>query len=49
LVGVEWFFSGLLIALSVGIAGFTGYVLRRLFRTEPGPAETVLVGEVGHE
>jgi hypothetical protein len=33
---VNWFFSGLLIAASAGIAAFTGYLLRRLFTTEPG-------------
>jgi hypothetical protein len=33
---VNWFFSGLLIAASAGIFGFTGYLLRRLFTTEPG-------------
>jgi hypothetical protein len=34
---VEWVFSGLLIALSVGIAGYSGYLVRRLFRTGPDP------------
>ncbi|GAA1306926.1 hypothetical protein GCM10009610_19850 [Pseudonocardia xinjiangensis] len=33
---VNWFFSGLLIVTSAGIAAFTGYLLRRLFTTEPG-------------
>jgi hypothetical protein len=33
---VNWFFSGLLIVASAGILGFTGYLLRRLFTTEPG-------------
>lgn len=32
---MNWFFSGLLIAASAGILGFTGYLLRRLFTTEP--------------
>ncbi len=35
---MEWFFSGLLIAVSAGITGFTGYLLWRLFRVEPGPS-----------
>jgi hypothetical protein len=33
---VNWFFSGLLIAASAGVVVFTGYLLRRLFTTEPG-------------
>jgi hypothetical protein len=32
---VQWFFTGLLIAISAGIVAFTGYLLRRLFSTEP--------------
>ena len=40
---MQWLFTGLLIAASAGIAGFTGYLLRRLFTTLPGrpdaPAE----------
>lgn len=32
---VNWFFSGLLIAVSAGVLGFTGYLLRRLFTTAP--------------
>jgi hypothetical protein len=28
-------FTGLLIAVSVGIAGYTGFLLRRLFTTTP--------------
>jgi hypothetical protein len=48
---VEWLFTGLLIAASVGIAGFTGYLLRRLFTTEPGrpdvPAPTSPAGFTG--
>ncbi|WP_433557679.1 hypothetical protein ACQPWY_02105 [Pseudonocardia xinjiangensis] len=33
---MNWFFSGLLIVTSAGIAAFTGYLFRRLFTTEPG-------------
>jgi hypothetical protein len=48
---VEWLFTGLLIAASVGIAVFTGYLLRRLFTTEPGrpdaPAPTSPAGFTG--
>jgi hypothetical protein len=33
---VHWFFTGLLIAASAGTVAFTGYLLRRLFTTEPG-------------
>lgn len=33
---MNWFFSGLLIAASGGVVVFTGYLLRRLFTTEPG-------------
>jgi hypothetical protein len=40
---VQWLFTGLLIVVSAGIAGYTGYLLRRLFTTPPGqpdvPAE----------
>jgi hypothetical protein len=32
---VQWLFTGLLIAASAGIAGYTGYLLRRLFTTAP--------------
>jgi hypothetical protein len=32
---VHWFFTGLLIAASAGTVAFTGYLLRRLFTTEP--------------
>jgi hypothetical protein len=42
---VEWFFSGLLVAVSAGIAGYTGYLLRRLFRTEPVPADAASGGK----
>ena len=38
-VGVEWFFSGLLIAVSAGTTGFTGYLLWRVLRSEPGPVD----------
>lgn|GEM_PF-3538887 len=35
---MHWFYTGLLIAVSAGIVGFCGYLLRRLFTTEPsGP------------
>lgn len=33
---MPWFFTVLLIASSAGILAFTGYLLRRLFTTEPG-------------
>jgi hypothetical protein len=33
---VHWFLTGLLIAASAGTVGFCGYLLRRLFTTEPG-------------
>ena len=32
---MHWFFTGLLIAASAGTVAFTGYLLRRLFTTEP--------------
>jgi hypothetical protein len=32
---VHWFFTVLLIAASAGTVGFGGYLLRRLFTTEP--------------
>ncbi len=35
LAPVHWFFTGLLIAASAGTVGYTGYLLRRLFTTEP--------------
>jgi hypothetical protein len=38
-VPVEWLFTGLLIAASAGITVFTGYLLRRLFTTAPGPSD----------
>jgi hypothetical protein len=35
---VHWFFTGLLIAASAGTVAYTGWLLRRLFTTEPaGP------------
>jgi hypothetical protein len=34
---VHWFSTGLLIALTAGIAAWTGYLLRRLFVVEPAP------------
>ena len=33
---VQWFFTGLLIAVSAGTVGYTGWLLRRLFTVEPG-------------
>jgi hypothetical protein len=42
--GVEWFFGGVLVAVSGGITGFTGYLLWRLFHTEPVPNEAALDG-----
>ena len=32
---VSWLFTGLLIAVSLGTVAFTGYLLRRVFTTEP--------------
>ncbi|WP_267460898.1 hypothetical protein [Pseudonocardia abyssalis] len=32
---MHWFFTGLLIAASAGTVAYTGYLLRRLFTTEP--------------
>lgn len=44
---MNWFFTVVLIAVSAGTAGYTGYLLRRLFTTEPAPAEvTPEVAEV---
>ncbi|WP_281424703.1 hypothetical protein [Pseudonocardia nigra] len=40
---MHWFFTGLLIAASAGTVAFTGYLLRRLFTTEPGAPD--LTGE----
>jgi hypothetical protein len=37
---VQWFFTGLLVAVSAGIAGYTGWLLRRLFTTEPPEASS---------
>ncbi|GAA3218818.1 hypothetical protein GCM10017691_01820 [Pseudonocardia petroleophila] len=36
---MHWFFTGLLIAASGGTVAYTGYLLRRLFTTEPLTAE----------
>ncbi len=33
---MQWLFTGLLIAVSAGVVGYTGWLLRRLFTTEPG-------------
>ena len=32
---VHWFFTGLLIAASAGTVAYTGYLVRRLFTSEP--------------
>jgi hypothetical protein len=32
---VHWFFTALLIAASAATVGYAGYLLRRLFTTEP--------------
>ncbi len=37
---MQWFFTGLLVAVSAGIAGYTGWLLRRLFTTEPPEASS---------
>ncbi|GEL18208.1 hypothetical protein [Pseudonocardia asaccharolytica] len=42
---MHWFFTGLLIATSAGVVAFTGYLLRRLFTTEPAP--TTILPETG--
>lgn len=34
-LAVQWFFTGLLIAVSAATVGYTGWLLRRLFTTEP--------------
>jgi hypothetical protein len=36
---VDWFFSGLLIAVSGATVIFTGYLVRRLFTTERSEGE----------
>lgn len=36
---MQWFFTGILILASLGIAGYTAYLLRRLFTTPPGPTD----------
>ncbi len=36
---MHWIFSGLLIAVSAGTLAFTGYLLRRLFTSDPGPSD----------
>jgi len=46
---VDWFFSGLLIAVSAGITAFTGYLLWRLFRIEPTPADSASSAEARGE
>jgi hypothetical protein len=46
---VGWFFSGLLIAVSAGITAFTGYLLWRLFRIEPTPADSASSAEARGE
>jgi hypothetical protein len=37
---VNWFFTVLLIVVSAGTAGYTGYLLRRLFTTDAGEASS---------
>jgi hypothetical protein len=37
-LAVQWFFTGLLIAVSGGTVAYTGWLLRRLFTTEPAQA-----------
>lgn len=37
---MHWFFTGLLILASAGTLAYTGYLLRRLFTTPPGPSDT---------
>jgi hypothetical protein len=46
---VEWVFSGVLVAVSAGIMGYTGYLLWRLFRTEPLTVDAPSRGEPGGE
>jgi hypothetical protein len=46
---VEWVFSGVLVAVSAGIMGYTGYLLWRLFRTEPLTVDAPSGGEPGGE
>jgi hypothetical protein len=46
---VEWVFSGVLVAVSAGITGYTGYLLWRLFRTEPLTVDTPTGEEPGGE
>lgn len=36
---MHWFFTGLLILASAGMLAYTGYLLRRLFTTPPGPPD----------
>lgn len=36
---MHWFFTALLIAASAGTVGYAGYLLRRLFTTEPAKAD----------
>ena len=37
---MHWFFTGLLIAARAGTVVFGGFLLRRLFTTDPGVPDT---------
>ncbi len=37
---MHWFSTGLLIALTAGVAAWTGYLLRRVFVVEPADRTT---------
>lgn len=39
-LAVHWFFTGLLIAASAGTVVFGGFLLRRLFTTDPVTSDT---------
>lgn len=36
---MQWFFTGLLIAVSAGTVAYTGWLLRRLFTVDAGTPE----------
>ncbi len=36
---MHWFFTVLLIVVSAGTVAFSGFLLRRLFTTRPGPSD----------
>lgn len=44
---MSWVFTVLLILIAAGIVGYAGWLLRRLFTTEPGTpdAEPAVAGE----